>query len=258
MGLSQAIENNLIGTSSDIEFESLKHEILEDRLATNLQFTLKTDPFSKTFSEDQRKRLITGLLLVGFQSKYKLVTNIGYNAESTYKNNFMNFLFRPICEYVASILRFQPQVEEDNAIGQTGVHTRIPHQSNDLLYSYPDMVAYAKNLHNQSLALVEVKKLPILKGRKLLHFTDLKIRRFLKQVIAEMFSNHTNKGILTDSYTTILIEVDIKRSLEMINENKECRNDDKPVALNYKILDCQSSGIALRGGLLSYNLLMKA
>lgn len=94
--------------------------------------------------------------------------------------------------------------------------------------------------------------MPILKGRKILHFTDLKIKRFLKQVIAEMFSNHTNKGILTDSYTTVLIEVDIKRNLEMINENNEYRNDDESIALNYKLLDCQSSGLTLRGGIISY------
>ena len=192
------------------------------------------------------------MLGVCFKQDYELVTNIGYNAESTYKNNFMNFLFRPICGYVASILRFQPRVEEENAFGQTGVHTRIPHQSNDLFYSYPDMVAYDKKLHYQSLALVEVKKLPILKGRKILQFTNGKIKRFLKQIIAEMFSNHTNMGILTDSYTTILIEVDIKRNLEMINENNVYRNDDKPIALNYKLLDCQSSGLTLRGGIISY------
>lgn len=94
--------------------------------------------------------------------------------------------------------------------------------------------------------------MPILKGRKILHFTDLKIKRFLKQVIAEMFSNHTNKGILTDSYTKVLIEVDIKRNLEMINENNEYRNDDKSIALKYKLLDCQSSGLTLRGSIISY------
>ena len=35
-GLSQATENNLIGTFSDIEFESLSQVILEDILAANL------------------------------------------------------------------------------------------------------------------------------------------------------------------------------------------------------------------------------
>lgn len=110
---------------------------------------MKTDLFSDTLSEDQRKKVIKKLLGVCFKQDYELVTNIAYNAESTYKNNFMNFLFRPICGYVASILRFQPLVEE-NYIGQTGVHTRIPHQSNDLFYSYPDMVEYAKKLHYQS------------------------------------------------------------------------------------------------------------
>ena len=252
IGLSQATDNDLIRTFSDIEFESLNQEILEDRLAANLQCILRTDLFSNTFSKEQRKNVISNLLFVSFQLKHKIVTNIRSNAESTYKNNFMNYLFRPICEYIASVLRFPPQVEEENTIGQTGVHTRVPHQSNDLFYSHPDIVAYAKKVHYQSLALVEVKRLPILKGRKRLEFANVKIKRFLKQVVAEMFSNHTNKGMLTDSYTTILIEMDIERTLENINHNTGYWNDDKPIALNYKILDCQSSGLTLRGGLMSY------
>lgn len=54
----------------------------------------------------------------------------------------MNYLFRPICDYVASILRFEPQVEE-NTEGQTGVHTGAPLQPTDLFSSYPGAVAYA-------------------------------------------------------------------------------------------------------------------
>ena len=163
----------------------------------------------------------------------------------------MNYLFNPICEYTASMLRFEPQLEEVNAIGQAGVQTRVPHQSKDLFYSYPDMVAYAEKVHYQSLALVEVKKLPILISRKILDFTDVKTKKFIKQVVAEMFSNHTDKGMLTDSYTTILIEMDIERSLDIIEQNAEW-NDGKPIALNHKVLNCHSSGLTLRGGLISY------
>ncbi|CUM50130.1 unnamed protein product [Debaryomyces tyrocola] len=248
---SEATENNLIGTFSDIEFESVKQIIPEGRLAANLQTILKTDVFSSNFSQDETKKIMTDLLYVGFQSKYEIVTDIGSNAESTYKNNFMNYLFKPICQYTASVLHFQTRVEEVNAIGQTGVHTRVPHQSKDLFYSYPDIVAYAKKVRNQSLALVEVKKLPILISRNMLDVTDVKMKKFIKQVVAEMFSNHTNKGMLTDSYTTILIEMDIERSLEIIEQNADW-NDGKPVALNYRVLDCHSSGLTLRGGLISY------
>ena len=74
---SDATDNLLIGTFSDIEFESLNQEILEDRLAANLQCILKTDLFSNTFSEDQRKKVITMLLGVCFKQDYKLVKHIG-------------------------------------------------------------------------------------------------------------------------------------------------------------------------------------
>ena len=83
--------------------------------------------------------------------------------------------------------------------------------------------------------------MPLLGGIKVVDFNDSKMIRFFIQVIAEMFSNHTNKGMLTDSYTAILVEMDIERSLEVIEHNTKQLDASKPVALNYKILDCHSS-----------------
>ncbi|CUM55887.1 unnamed protein product [Debaryomyces tyrocola] len=54
--LSQATDNILIRTFSDIEFEPFNEEIPERRLANGLQCILRTDLFSNTFSEDQRKK----------------------------------------------------------------------------------------------------------------------------------------------------------------------------------------------------------
>ena len=251
-GLSQATDNILIRTFSDIEFESFNEEIPESRFANNLQCILRTDLFSNTFSEDQRKRVITNLLYVGFQSKHKHVKDVLLTDEDTYKINFMNYLFSPVCEYVASLLYSEIEVRNKNTVGQTGVHTRVPHTTNDLFHSHPDIVAYAEKLHYRSLAIVEVKKLPLLKDNKVINFNDLKMVKFFVQLVAEMFSNHTNKGMLTDSYTTIFAEIDIERTLEIINQNTEKLNDEKPIALNFKALDCQSSGLTLRGGLISY------
>ncbi|MDN5614003.1 MAG: hypothetical protein L0G33_10540, partial [Staphylococcus equorum] len=171
---SDATDNLLIGTFSDIEFESLNQEILEDRLAANLQCILKTDLFSNTFSEDQRKKLITNLLYVGFQSKHKLVKHIGSKAEATYRDNFLKYLFTPLSEYLAALLGFEIEVEERNTVGQTGVQTRVPHTTNDLFYSHPDIVAYTEKIHYRSLAIIEVKKLPLLKGNKAISFNDSK------------------------------------------------------------------------------------
>ena len=249
---SEATDNLLIGTFSDIEFESFNEEIPESRLAANLQCILKTDLFSSTFSEDQRKRVITKLLGVCFKQDYKLVKHIRLMDEISYRDNFKEYLFKPISEYVAALLGFVVEVEGKNTVGQTGVQTRVPHTSNDLFYSHPDIVAYTEKIHYRSLAIVEVKKLPLLKGNKAISFNDSKMIRFFVQVVAEMFSNHTNKGMLTDSYTTILVEIDIERSLEAIEHNTKLLDTSKPIALNYKVLDCHSSGLTLRGGLISF------
>ena len=218
-----------------------------------MQCILKTDLFSNTFSEDQRKKVITNLLCSWFSIRsYKLVKHIGSKAEATYRDNFLKYLFTPLSEYLAALLGFEIEVEERNTVGQTGVQTRVPHTTNDLFYSHPDIVAYTEKIHCRSLAIVEVKKLPLLKGNKVINFNDSKMVRFFVQVVAEMFSNHTNKGMLTDSYTTILVEIDIERSLEAIKHSTELLDSSKHIALNYKILDCHSSGLTLRGGLISF------
>lgn len=126
------------------------------------------------------------------------------------------------------------------------MQTRVPHTTNDLFYSNAVIVAYTEKIRYRSLAVVEVKKLPLLKGDKVIDFNDSKMIRFFVQVVAEMFSNHTNKGMLTDSYTTILVEIDIERSLEAIKHSTELLYTSKPIALNYRILDCHSSGLTLR------------
>ena len=46
---SEATDNLLIGTFSDIEFETLNQEISDDRFAANLQSILKTNIFSSNY-----------------------------------------------------------------------------------------------------------------------------------------------------------------------------------------------------------------
>ena len=145
------------------------------------------------------------------------MTDISSTDEDIYRENFKEYLFNPICEYVAALLKFEINVRTKNTAGRTGVNTKVPHQSNDIFHSHPDVVAYDKWKHRRSLAIVEVKKLPILKGEKVVDFTESRMVSFIIQVVAEMFSDHTNKGMLTDSYTTILIEIDIERSMDIVN-----------------------------------------
>lgn len=87
----------------------------------------------------------------------------------------MIYLFKPICEQVGSILHSDVEVRNKNTVGRTGVNTKVPHQSNDLFHSHPDIVAYDRWKHRSSLAIVEVKKLPILNGNKEINFRDPKV-----------------------------------------------------------------------------------
>ena len=59
--------------------------------------------------------------------------------EDTYRINFINYLFGPVCEYVGSLLYSEIEVQNKNTVGQTGVQTRVPHTTNDLFYSHPDI-----------------------------------------------------------------------------------------------------------------------
>lgn len=76
-----------------------------------MQCILKTDPFSNTLSENQRKRIITNLLFVGFQSKHKPIKHIRLMGETSYRDNFKVYLFKPINEYVAALIGFEVEVE---------------------------------------------------------------------------------------------------------------------------------------------------
>lgn len=178
------------------------------------------------------------------------VTDVSSTDEDSYKKMIKEYLFNPICEYVVALLYFEINVRTKNTAGRTGVNTKIPHQSNDIFHSHPDVVAYDK-WHRRSLAIVGIKKLPILKGEKVVDFSESRMVSFIIQIVAEIFSDHTNKAMLTDSCTTILIEIDIERSLEIVNQITGSENCEF-LALNYGVLDCHSSGLTLRGGLISF------
>ncbi|CUM51872.1 unnamed protein product [Debaryomyces tyrocola] len=119
----------------------------------------------------------------------KLVKDVLLTDEDTYKINFLNYLFNPVCEYVASLLHSEIEVRNKNTVCQTGVHTKIPHTTNDLFQS--DIFAYAEKKHYRSLAVVEVKKLPLLRDGKVINLNEPKMVR-LFVLDADMFSNHTN------------------------------------------------------------------
>lgn len=78
-------------------------------------------------------------LTMGKPWKHKLVKDVLLTDEDTYRINFINYLFGPVCEYVGSLLYSEIEVQNKNTVGQTGVQTRVPHTTNDLFYSHPDI-----------------------------------------------------------------------------------------------------------------------
>lgn len=246
---SKASDNILMQTFA--EFDLLSNEILDSQFYRIFQDILLINIFSASFSQAQRENIIIKLFGIGFKQDYTLVSGLYKLPESGYKNNFMNYLYTPICHFVAALLGFEVNVQESNAEGYTGVHTEVPHQTNDIFCSYPDIVAYDKWGCCKSLSVVEVKKLPILINNEVIDFNSETMNGFFQHLVAEMFSNHTNKGILTDSYTIILVEIDIKGSLKHI-ETRDSESKKKSLALNFKVLNCHLSGLTLRLGLISF------
>ena len=106
IGSSHGTDNVLIETFSELEFESFNKIIPEDRLAFNLENILKTDIFSSNFNQDEHKRILTKLLGICFKLDYNLVTDVSSTDEDTYKEIFKEYLFNPICEYVAALIKF--------------------------------------------------------------------------------------------------------------------------------------------------------
>ena len=117
IGSSHGTDNVLIETFSELEFESFNKIIPEGRLAFNLENILKTDIFSSNFNQGETKRIITNLLLLGLHMKYMLVTDVSSTDEDTYRLNFMNYLFNPMCEYVAALLCFEINVRNKKTAG---------------------------------------------------------------------------------------------------------------------------------------------
>jgi hypothetical protein len=248
IGPTHGTNNVLIENFSEMKFNEI---IPEGSLAFNLQNVLKKHIFSSNFNQNETKRIIKNLLFFGLCMKYTLVTDVSFTDEYTCKKFFKEYLFNPICDYVAALLYIEINILTKNTAGRTGVNTKVPHQSNDIFHSHRDIVAYDKWKHRRLFAIVEVKKLLILKGEKV-DFSESRMVTFIIKVVVEIVSDNTNKGMLTDSYITILIELDIERGLEIDNQKLTRSKNCKFIALNHRVLYCHSSGLTLMGGLISF------
>ncbi|ODV62087.1 uncharacterized protein ASCRUDRAFT_69775 [Ascoidea rubescens DSM 1968] len=69
-----------------------------------------------------------------------------------------------------------------------------------------------------------------------------------QQLLGSMFAGYCYKGILTDFITTLLIRLD----LEKINNIKNEFADPRSILMTYKVIDFQSSELALRNTVLAF------
>ncbi|CUM68589.1 uncharacterized protein PRCAT00006316001 [Priceomyces carsonii] len=85
-------------------------------------------------------------------------------------------------------------------------------------------------------------------------FKEKKITEYMTQLICKMLYFKTNKGILTDCYTFIFVEIDLdsfESSVHTFKERNYNRNP-KTIPIRYKVLNCHSALPSLREALLYF------
>lgn len=107
--------------------------------------------------------------------------------------------------------------------------------------------------------VIETKKYPLLSkhngnpldGIRSL-FSDQK--KITKQLICEMLYFKTDRGILTDSYTSVFVELDLDSFERNVHNLRHVKTDNEPkiIPIRYMIRDCHSGKPTLRESLLSY------
>lgn len=84
---------------------------------------------------------------------------------------------------------------------------------------------------------------------------SLGLHGFLREIICEMLSHKCNRGILTDSYTYIFLEVDLKRCIGFMNkysgENTSFKGS-KEIPINYAVKNLHSAKLTLRQTILDF------
>lgn len=190
--------------------------------------------------------------LTGFAfHEYELIPRSG-SLEDPYKLAFLNHLIKPICSMLKIALGIVTKVE-----------TELPatwHRPLPLIVDFMCRTDIVISKGSLVYCVTEVKKYPLLPdyNGKPLHvirslFSDQK--EIMKQLICEMLYFKTDKGILTDSYVVVFVEIDLDsfernvhnlRPVNMGNESK------KIVPIKYLIRNCHSAKPTLRESLLAY------
>ncbi|CAG86203.2 DEHA2C10340p [Debaryomyces hansenii CBS767] len=201
------------------------------------------------FSRTDNRRLGKTLIEFAFR-KHELIPRIG-TLEGQYKLMFHNYLIRPICSMLEDALNIETKVETERPaawrrVVPVGVH----------LSTRTDIVISKGNL---VYCVIETKRYPLLpkyNGNPLDGIRSLfsDQEKITKQLICEMLYFKTDKGILTDSYTSVFVELDLDSFERNVHNSRDVKtdNESKIIPIRYMIRDCHSAKPTLRESLLSF------
>ncbi|CAG87860.2 DEHA2E07348p [Debaryomyces hansenii CBS767] len=203
----------------------------------------------KIFSQTENKQLDKTLLDFAFH-EYESIPRKGL-LEDPYRQAFLGYLIQPICSMLRVALHIETKVETERpALWYEPVPDGIH------LQTRTDIVVSRGNL---VYCVIETKKYPLLPK-----YNDnpsdgiislfSKQKEITKQLICEMLYFKTDRGILTDSYTSVLVELDLDSFERNIHNSRLVKTDNEPkiIPIRYMIRDCHSAKPTLRESLLSY------
>lgn len=166
--------------------------------------------------------------------------------ESAYQDTFKSYVVEPLCKILRTALHLTLNVEQE-----------IPATWNiqDDGQGYICRTDQVICNDNFVYCVIEVKKFPVmqdfgshLEGILTRNKDSDKIKKMMKQVICQMLYYKSSRGILTDSYTSIFLELDLdtfERNVSRLKSPKYV-HAERAVPIRYKVRDCHSSLPTLR------------
>jgi len=246
MGISSSSHNQ--GTSNNYVKQFPSFKCSNDYL-TEMNDDIVINTMKELFRRIEDTDLLDAVLNFAF-NRYELISP-SRSLEDPYKLAFLNYLITPIC----SMLNISLDIK-------TNVETERPatwHRPSPFIVDFMCRTDIVISKGSLVYCVTEVKKYPLLPNyngvpldgiRSL--FTDQK--EIMKQLICELLYFKTDKGILTDSYTVVFVELDLDSFEQNVHNLRPVKTDGerKIVPIKYLIRDCHSAKPTLRESLLAY------
>lgn len=221
----------------------------DDNYLTRMEDNEVGNTIREIISQTENQQTEEALANFAF-NRYELISPSG-SLEDPYKLAFRDYLIIPICSMLNISLDILLKVETERPATW---HRPLPFIVDFMCRT--DIVISKESL---VYCVTEVKKYPLLPSyngvpldgiRSI--FTDQK--EIMKQLICELLYFKTDKGILTDSYTVVFVELDLDSFERNVHNLRPVKTDGerKIVPIKYLIRDCHSAKPTLRESLLAY------